>query len=82
MIMNSEDALKLLQQQKIATNFQLSQSNCLLRTHVARGLEGEGWKMVYQNDGNEKYFYIGLKNWEGGGWEMVYQNDGNKEYLK
>ena len=47
--MNSEDALKLLQQQKIATNFQLSQSNCLLRTHVARGLEGEGWKMKHNH---------------------------------
>ena len=47
--MESEDALKLLQQQKIATNFQLSQSNCLLRTHVARGLEGEGRKMKHNH---------------------------------
>ena len=38
--MKSEDALKLLQQQEIASNFQLSQSNCLLRTHVAGCLEG------------------------------------------
>ena len=47
--MKSEDALELLQQQKIASNFQLSQSNCLLRTHVARGLEGEGWKMKHND---------------------------------
>ena len=40
MIMKLEDALELLQQQKIATNFQLSQSNCLLRTHIAGRLEG------------------------------------------
>ena len=38
--MKSEDALKLLQQQEIASNFQLSQSNRLLRTHVAGRLEG------------------------------------------
>ena len=38
--MESEDALKFLQQQKIASNFQLSQSNRLLRTHVSGRLEG------------------------------------------